>query len=239
MKCLVIDDEPAAIQVLESYVIRVPALQLEASFVDPVKALHYVQNNEVDLLFLDLNMPDLNGIHFLDLLKGKAKVILTTAYTEFALDGFKYDVVDYLCKPIDFKDFLRAVQKVEERIQAGSNRATLSIQDFILVKSDHKGKYIRVALAEIIFIETYRNYVTLFLRGDRKVLTLISMKELAEKLPSNHFIRVHKTYMVGLEYLSMIDGGEVILHHTVVRIPIGSTYRDAFFDRLDKRFMQH
>lgn len=238
MKCLVIDDEPAAIQVLESYLKRVPTLQHEASFVDPVAALHYVQNHDIDLLFLDLNMPHLNGIHFLELLNGKAKVILTTAYAEFALEGYKYDVIDYLCKPIDFKEFLRAIQKVEDRIKAGPKKEALSLQDFILVKSDHKGKYVRIALSEIIFVEAYRNYLTIFLRGDRKVLTLLSMKELVEKLPSQHFVRVHKTYMVGLEYLNMIDGGEVILHHTVVRVPIGSTFREAFFERLEERFMQ-
>ncbi len=239
MKCLVIDDEPAAIQVLESYLKRVPTLQHVASFLDPIAAMHFVQNNEVDLLFLDLNMPQLNGLHFLELLKGKSKVILTTAYTEFALEGYKHDVVDYLCKPIDFKDFLRGVQKVEERLKGASKKEFLTIRDFILVKSDHKGKYIRIALSEIIFIETSRNYVTLFLRGDRKILTLLSMKELAEKLPSHHFIRVHKTYMVGLDYLNMIDGGEVILAHTPARIPIGSKYREGFFSSLDERFMQH
>jgi two-component system LytT family response regulator len=238
MKCLVIDDEPAAIQVLESYLKRVPTLQHEASFVDPVAALHYVQNHDIDLLFLDLNMPHLNGIHFLELLNGKAKVILTTAYAEFALEGYKYDVIDYLCKPIDFKEFLRAIQKVEDRIKAGPKKEVLSLQDFILVKSDHKGKYVRIALSEIIFVEAYRNYVTIFLRGDRKVLTLLSMKELVEKLPSQHFVRVHKTYLVGLEYLNMIDGGEVILHHTVVRVPIGITFRETFFEKLEERFMQ-
>lgn len=243
MTCIIVDDEAAAIEILESYAKKVPSLKHLASFTNPVEALGYVQNNEVDLVFLDINMPHLSGLGFLELLKGKSKVVLTTAYSEYAIDGYKYDVVDYLRKPVPFEEFLRAVQKTEQR---GSNTSksqkkerdeTNDLNDFIMVKSDHKGKFVKVTFSDILYVESMKNYVAIYTTNKDQIITLLSMKELEERLPTDHFFRTHKTYIVALKQIKMIDGGEIILQNAKDKVPLGITYRSAFFELLESKMM--
>ena len=242
MNCIIVDDETAAIQLLESYIKKVSALSHCGSFLSPVEALRYVQNNKTDLIFLDVNMPHLSGLGFLELLGHEPRVILTSAYSEYALEGYKYDVVDYLTKPVSFESFLRAVKKAQDRI---SNDGDLKktgnsgeLDDFIMVKADRKGKLIKIVFSDIIYIEAMRNYAAIYTRQKDRIMTLISLKELEERLPKNYFFRTHKTYIVALNQIKMIDGGEIILQEMKDRVPLGGAYRPAFFERLEAKIMK-
>jgi DNA-binding LytR/AlgR family response regulator len=239
VRCVIVDDESAAIQIIENYISQVPYLTCAASFLNPVEAINYVHNNQIDLIFLDINMPNLSGFGFLDLLKEKPMVILTTAYSEYALDGYKYDVLDYLTKPIPFEDFMRATQKAEQRLSmAGATIAKPDeSEDYIIVKSDHRGKFNKVRFSNLIYIESLKNYVAIHTTEGEKIVTLLSMRDLEEKLPSDRFMRVHKTYIISLDQIKYIDGGEIVLLSSPDRIPLGNTYRDVFFQALSGKIM--
>lgn len=237
MNCIIVDDEAAAIELLEGYLSRIPDLSHCGSFLSPVEALRYAQSHSVDLIFLDINMPHLSGIGFLDLLGGDARVVLTSAYSEYALEGYKYDVLDYLTKPISFEDFLRAVRKAEERGGIEGRSKTRFHHDFIMVKSDRKGKLVKVALSDIVYIESMRNYVAIYTRNMDRIITLISMRELEQRLPKQHFLRTHKTFIVAINQIKMIDGGEIILREVKDKVPLGGTYRQSFFENLEPRIM--
>ncbi|MBX2951487.1 MAG: response regulator transcription factor [Leadbetterella sp.] len=242
MKCLIVDDETAAIQLLEGYLQNVSTLVHCESFFNPIEALRYTWNNKVDLIFLDINMPHLSGIGFLELLGSETKVILTSAYFEYALDGYKYDVVDYLVKPVSFESFLRAVKKAEDRRDPGGELkkpvVTGELDDFVMLKSEGKGKWAKVLFSDIVYVESMRNYIAIYTRQKDRIMTLLSLKELEERLPKDYFFRTHKTFIVALSQIKMIDGGEIILQDVKDRIPLGATYRQAFFDRLEAKIVK-
>ncbi len=237
MNCIIVDDEKAAIELLEGYLKKVTALHHRGSFLSAVEALRYTQNNKVDLVFLDINMPHLSGLGFLELLGSEPRVVLTSAYSEYAIEGYKYDVVDYLTKPVSFESFLRAVKKAEDRM-TDYKKPGGELDDFIMVKSDRKGKLVKIAFPEIVYIESMRNYVAIYTRHMDRVITLISLKELEERLPKEHFFRTHKTFIVALNQIKMIDGGEIVLQEVKDRIPLGGTYRQSFFERLEAKIMK-
>jgi two-component system LytT family response regulator len=233
MKCIIVDDELAAIKILENHLKKIPKVEIKYSFTDPMDALEYLKTNEIDLIFLDINMPQINGFDFMDLHKGKSKVILTTAYSEFAIEGYKYDVVDYLCKPVGLSELLKAIQKVEER---GGTSLDI-VQDFIMVKGEHKGKFIKVAIGEILFIQAAGNYVFINILNGQRIITLLTLKELEDRLPIKLFIRSHKTFIVSINHIEQIEGGELILRNVKQRIPIGKTYRAALFNRFESKIL--
>jgi DNA-binding LytR/AlgR family response regulator len=238
ISCMIVDDEDAAIEVLSGYVSNIEFLTLKETFTSSIKALSYVQENDIDLVFLDINMPNISGIGFLELLKGKSKVILTTAYADYALEGYKYDVVDYLTKPIPFDSFFKACQKVKDRF-AGKKEASNSdsLNDYIIVKTDHKGKFTKIQYSEIMYIESMKNYVAIYTKQREQIITLLSLKELEERLPAEHFYRTHKSYILALNHLKTIDGGEIILQNEKDRVPLGITYRDNFFEFLENKML--
>ena len=240
MNCILVDDESAALELLESHLKKVPALVHRGSFLSAVEALPFVQGNKVDLIFLDINMPHLSGLGFLGLLGSEPRVVLTSAYSEYALEGYKYDVVDYLTKPISFESFLRAVKKAEDRIYPGAELRKQSgeLDDYIIVKSDRKGKFVKIGFSEIIYIESMRNYVAIYTRQMDRIITLLSLKELEERLPKAYFFRTHKTFIVALNQIKMIDGGELVLQEVKDRIPLGGVYRQSFFERIDPKIMK-
>lgn len=242
MNCIIVDDETAAVELLENYLKKVSTLMHCGSFLSPVEALGYAQNNQVDLIFLDINMPHLSGLGFLELLGNEPRVILTSAYSEYALEGYKYDVVDYLTKPVSFESFLRAIKRAENRIATGmdSKKAipNRELDDFIMVKSDRKGKLVKVVFADIVYIESMRNYVAIYTRQKDRIITLIALKELEDRLPRDYFFRTHKTFIVALNQIKMIDGGEIVLQEVKDRVPLGGTYRQAFFERLEAKIMK-
>src|SRR6195952_3684733 len=236
IRCLIVDDEPLALHILEDYMSKIPFLQLVKATTNPIEALTLVQEGNVDLVFLDVQMPELTGIQFLKISNGKAKVILTTAYPEYALEGYELDVVDYLLKPIAFDRFFKAVQKAQGIIQPSAKPIVAVeaapqndfLSDFIFVKSEHKIQ--KVYLRDILFIEGLKDYISIFTAAER-IITLQNMKKMEDALPGKHFIRVHKSYIVSINKIDSIERSRIFIADKI--IPVGDTYRDEFFKIVD------
>ena len=242
IRCLVVDDEPLALHILEDYISKVPFLELVKSTTNPIEALTLVQEGNIDLVFLDVQMPELTGIQFLKISNGKTKVILTTAYSQYALEGYELDVVDYLLKPIAFDRFFKSAQKAQGVIQPHVKQAAAEpvhqIQpqqqqpdfssDFIFVKSEYKIQ--KVYLHQILFIEGLKDYISIFTENER-IITLQNMKKMEDTLPEKHFIRVHKSYIVALNKIDSIERSRIFIVDKI--IPVGDTYRDHFFKVID------
>src|SRR6201991_1576852 len=231
IRCLVVDDEPLALHILEDYISKIPFLQLVKATTNPIEALTLVQTGDVDLVFLDVQMPELTGIQFLKISNGRAKVILTTAYPQYALEGYELDVVDYLLKPIAFDRFFKSVQKAQTIIQPVSKAIMAEpvpqddfSTDFIFVKTEHKIQ--KVYLHDILFIEGLKDYISIFTPAER-IITLQGMKKMEDALPERHFIRVHKSYIVALNKIDSIERSRIQIGDKI--IPVGDTYRDEFF----------
>jgi two-component system, LytTR family, response regulator len=241
MNCIIVDDEASAINVLKRYVADVPSLKLVGTFQNSIEGLQFVNNNHVDLIYLDINMPNLNGISFLELLQNKSKVILTTAYSEYAIEGYKFDVIDYLLKPISFEKFLKASLKAlgtESKAEANSGgQSNQPIEDYIMVQTENKGKYKKVNYSDINYAEAMLNYAAIVTIDNERVILHISMKELIERLPSHLFIRIHKSYIVALKQIKYIEAAEVILLNDAQRLPLGVTFKENLFKILDNRLL--
>ncbi|OJW17249.1 LytTR family DNA-binding domain-containing protein [Mucilaginibacter sp. 44-25] len=236
IKCLVVDDEPLALNILEDYISKVPFLQLIKATTNPIEALTIVQEGGIDLVFLDVQMPELTGIQFLKIANGKAKVILTTAYPQYALEGYELDVVDYLLKPIAFERFYKSVQKAQGIIQPAAKAQPVAepqqqddfMSDFIFVKTEHKIQ--KVYLHDILFIEGLKDYISIFTPTER-IITLQNMKKMEDALPEKHFIRVHKSYIVSINKIDSIERSRIFIGDKI--IPVGDTYREDFFKIVD------
>lgn len=226
IKCLIVDDEQHAIDVLIHYISQTPHLQLEGSTTNPIEGLQIIATQNIDLVFLDVQMPELTGIDFIRAINGKAKVILTTAYSEFALEGYDLDVVDYLLKPIRLPRFLTAVQKAVKIIQDDhkSERSINAEDDYIFVKTESKGKLLKINLDDIDYIEGMKNYVCIH-RGTQKTLVYTSMKEIEEHLPNHQFIRVQKSFIIPIARITGIEGNIVRLKNVTADIQIGESYK--------------
>ena len=229
VRCIAVDDEPLALDIITDYVAKVPELTLVASTTNAIDALAMVQNGEVDLAFLDVQMPELTGLQFLKIINGKCDVILTTAYPQYALDGYELNVVDYLLKPIAFDRFYRSVQKVLAN-RSQQVPSPVAIQppgnsvDFIFVKTEHKIQ--RVDLDDILYIEGLKDYISIY-TAEERVVTLQNMKKMEDILPSGRFVRVHRSYIVALDKIVSIERGRIFIEDKV--IPVGDTYRDTFY----------
>ena len=240
IRCLIVDDEPLALHVLEDYISKIPFLQLVKATTNPIEALSLVQDKVVDLVFLDVQMPELTGIQFLRIANGKAKVILTTAYSQYALEGYELDVIDYLLKPIAFDRFYKAVQKAQTVLQPSAAEQKPAppepvqqqkqdfLSDFIFVKTEHKIQ--KVYLNDILFIEGLKDYISIFTPAER-IITLQNMKKMEDALPAKFFIRVHKSYIVSINKIDSIERSRRFIGDKV--IPVGDTYRDEFFKIVD------
>lgn len=243
LKCIAVDDEPLALDIIEDYISKVPFLELVKRTENAIEALQLVQAGGIDLVFLDIQMPDLTGIQFLKIANGKASYILTTAYSQYALESYDLNVSDYLLKPIAFDRFYKAVEKVhhqrqkEESIQTNAEpivpqpiapAAQAPIQDFIFVKTEHKIQ--KIQLDDILYIEGLKDYISIFTKTER-VITLQNMKRMEETLPKGEFIRVHKSYIVSLDKVESIERSRITIASKI--IPIGDTYRDEFFKLID------
>lgn len=215
IRCLIIDDEPLAREVLESYTADLPSLKLVASCSDAVEALNWLNEEPIDLLFLDINMPKLSGINFYKSLSKKPKVIFTTAYSAHAVEGFELEAVDYLLKPFSFERFITAVNKV----QLDSLDSPLA--EFIMLKADKKTH--KINHNQILYFESIGDYVKVHLNGAKTLIISETLRKLEEMLP-NAFIRVHKSYIIALDYLEYLEGNQAKIGET--KIPIGQSYRD-------------
>lgn len=236
IKCVIVDDEPLAVNLLESYVNQFPDLEIAEKFTHPVKALEFIKHNLVDLLFIDIQMPDLNGLQVTAQIPYKPIIIFTTAYSQYALEGFKADAVDYLLKPIDFPEFQKAVYKAMELIELRKSKKT-NIEfnkDFLFIKSEYK--IIRINFSEIIYIQGMSEYVKIHLTGRKPIMSLLSLKALENQLPDKQFMRVHKSYIVNLQKINTIERNEIVYDDGTI-IPVSQQYKDAFQTFLDKNFM--
>jgi len=237
--CIIVDDEPHALEVLDHYVKQTPHLHLVASFTNPIEALQLLGEQKIDLVFLDIQMPEITGIDFIKAIQGKSKVILTTAYSEFALEGYDLYVVDYLLKPIRLPRFLAAVQKAVEQLHANEIPSQPEVigDDYIFVKTEAKGKLLKINLVDIDFIESMKNYVAIH-RGGQKTLVYTSMKELEERLPKKQFIRVHKSFIIPISRITGIEGNLVRLKNTTAEILIGESYKAELMQIIRGKMIQ-
>ena len=225
IKCIVVDDEPLAIQLLENYVMKIPFLELVFSSENPIEALEYIQNNEADLIFLDIQMPELSGINFMKIVGDKLKYILTTAYSEYALEGYEHNVIDYLLKPISFNRFEKSVLKAQERFPTNETSAN----SYFFVKSS--GQQHKINFNEILYVESIKDYVNIK-TDNQEYIVLDTLKSLENQLPEN-FARVHKSFILNLDKIQKIDVRNVFLN-SGKEIPIGETYKSEFFLRIKK-----
>ena len=236
--CLIVDDEPFARKLMEEYVAKVPYLTLVQSCASGLTAIEVLQQRRVDILFLDINMPEITGLSLLKILKRKPLVVLTTAYSEYALEGYELDVADYLLKPITLERFLKSVEKVTSRLQ-GTPPPTVSAQP-VAAESEAKLPYlfvkdgtrlVKILVSDILYIEGLKDYVGICTK-DKKIVTLQTMKALEAQLPENHFIRIHNSYIVAFDAIEAIDREKVQIGKTF--LPISDTYKKAFRDFIEK-----
>jgi DNA-binding LytR/AlgR family response regulator len=228
IKCLIIDDEPLAGQLLAAYAERSPDLEVAGTFSNPIEALHFLGENEVDLLFLDIQMPELTGIQLMKITKGKYEVILTTAYQEYAIESYDFDVADYLLKPISLDRFLLAVEKVKAKMvpkQAEAGQAPVANnKTFLFVKSGHRT--VRIDYKDILRLESMSNYVTIH-TPEEKIMTLENMGALVEALPADRFVRTHRSHTVALDKIDFIERNRVVIGGEY--IPVSDGYKEDFW----------
>jgi DNA-binding LytR/AlgR family response regulator len=217
IKCIVVDDEPLAISLLESYVQKVPFLELVFSTENPIEALEFIQNNESDLIFLDIQMPELTGINFMKILGDKQKYILTTAYSEYALEGYEHNIVDYLLKPISFERFYKSALKAQERFAFNENKE----DSYFFVKSS--GQQYRINFDDILYVESIKDYVSIK-TSEQEYIVLDTLKSMEQQLPENNFVRNHKSFIINLNHIKTLGSKKIILLSDK-EIPIGESFR--------------
>lgn len=219
IKCIIIDDEPLAVEILQDFIGKMPFLQLKASFTNALTALQYVENEEVDLMFLDIKMPDISGIDFLRSLNKRPAVIFTTAYQEYALEGYHLNILDYLLKPIPFTRFLQAANKARDFLTtAKNNRGTT--QDFIFIKTEYK--IVKVNLDDILYIEGLKDYSKIYLKDNPKpIYTLQNLKSFEAKFSPERFARIHRSYIVSVNKINVICKNRVVIGQTDIPVSIG------------------
>lgn len=234
IKCIAIDDEPLALQVIETYIQKLPHITLLKTFRSALSAFEYIQKNPIDLMFLDINMPDLTGLQFLKTIpmQDRPMLIFSTAYSEYALESYEHQAVDYLLKPIEFERFLKAINRAQELYLLKQEKQSTTpineantIQDSILIRSDNK--YHRILLKELILVEASGgNYLTFHLK-DKKLMTLMNLQEAIQLLPSN-FIRIHKSHIINIDFIESMDNSHVTLKNMpkTEELPIGMYYRN-------------
>ena len=240
LNCIAVDDEPLALGLVCKFIQQTPFLNLVNRFNSSTEALRAIHEQKIDLIFLDIQMPDLNGMELARLLENvpsQPRVIFTTAYNQFAIEGFKVDALDYLLKPFSYEDFLRASQKALNYIELANRQTAVETapaepkDDYIFLKVEYQ--LVRVELSDILYIESLKDYVKVWLKGkDRALLSLTSLKVLEEKLPAKRFMRVHRSFIISLENITSINKTSVQINKTI--ITVGEQYKQAFADFLNK-----
>lgn len=222
--CFIVDDEPLAIKILEKYVQQTPSLQLKGSSTEPLEALIKLQSESIDLLFLDINMPELSGISLARVLEQPPLLVFTTAYPEFAVEGFELEALDYLVKPISFERFLKAVHKATARLDTKAEPTHLA------VKADRRLYNIR--LYDILYIEAYGDYIKIYTK-DQVIIPKETLNNIELQLPASQFLRVHRSYLVALDKIEFLEGN--LIQIGKIKIPVGQSYRDELLEKLDNR----
>ncbi len=237
INCIAIDDEPLALDKIREYIKRIPYLQLLGTFDNAISGLEFIKEHHIDLIFLDIQMEELTGIQMLEVMTYQPKVIFTTAYSQYAIKSYELDVCDYLLKPISFQRFLNACEKASNQItqkmplhspkEADSKQNN---QDYIFVKNGHVVQ--KIYLKDIYFIEGMKDYVRIW-KKDEKIMTLLTFRKLLEILPEEQFLRIHKSYIVALDKINLIDRNHVLILNE--RLPIGRSFQKDFFSSIEKK----
>jgi len=225
--CIIIEDEPLALEKTKDFVNKVPFLQLNATFDNALDGLSYLNNNKIDVLFLDINMDELSGIELLESSRITSQVIITTAYQEYALKGYELHVTDYLLKPFTFNRFLQAVNKAQENL---NQRTTEKQLDFIFVKTENRLE--KIMISDILYIEGMRDYLRIH-TATKKIMTLQSFNEIEQLIPAHLVCRVHKSYMVAVNKIESIERSRIKIADQL--IPVSETYKDAFLQLINSR----
>lgn len=232
MKCIIVEDQAPAQRILKRYIEDMGSLKLVGTFSDAIKALDYLRAHQVDLMFLDINLPKMSGIDLMRNVGDLPQIILTTAYSEYALESYEFSVVDYLLKPFSFQRFIKAINKVQKTAR-DTNQANTQVSDRkadIFIKSGYD--HVRVNLEEVLFIRADVDYTEIYFL-EKKLLTSESLKNWLEKLDTNCFVRVHRSYIVNMEKVEKVSGNEIILRNKKA-IPLGRAYRQDFVERFLK-----
>jgi len=238
LNCIAIDDELSALRTISEYCSRIQYVNLTGTFTNPFEALHTLNNNQVDLIFLDIVMPQITGLEFLKTLYNPPMIIFTTAFKEYALEGFDYDAVDYLVKPFAFDRFSKSVNKafqllkLKKPVDNQAEDIPRISSGFLMVKVEYST--IRVNLDDILYIEGLKDYVKIYTEG-KLILTKTTMKNILEKLPSDTFFRVHKSYIISIDKIEMIENSRIVIGNQ--RIPIGESYRFSFFEIVNRNLI--
>ncbi|MDL2323249.1 LytTR family DNA-binding domain-containing protein [Bacteroidales bacterium OttesenSCG-928-A17] len=230
LKCIIVDDEPLACELLKSYALQTPFLELTGTYNSAIEALSVVNEQKVDLIFLDINMPQMNGLEFSKTLPASVKVVFTTAYDQYAIEGFKVNAMDYLLKPINYSDFLQAANRGVDWFKTTS----VPSSDSLFIKSGYRIE--KVEYNDILYIENLKDYVKFHLEGDREISSLMNIQQLAAKLPDPIFMRVHRSFIVNLNKIQTIERNCIIFGKTY--IPVSDTYKDEFHRFLDNNLIK-
>lgn len=228
--CVIVDDEPMALNLVETYVEKTPFLELKNKCSSAIEAMEFLKTNPVDVLFLDIQMPDLSGIEFSKMLPKETRVIFTTAFDQYALEGFKVEALDYLLKPFDYAEFLSAANKASTwfSLVKGKKEAVVSKEkEFLFVKSEYK--QLRIKLSDVLYFEGLKDYIKIWLKDNPKpILTLMSLKSLEEELPEAQFMRVHRSFIVSLKNIDVIERSQIIINKQ--RITVSEHYKPKFLE---------
>ena len=244
IRCMAIDDEPLALRQIVAYIGKIPFLELAAQCQSALQAREFLENDTVDAIFCDINMPDLSGMDFVKSLASPPLVVFTTAYSEYAVEGFKVNAVDYLLKPFGLQEFQRAADRLRERLalkapqpadnESTGEEATAEADDIIFIKSDYR--ILKVSIADIRYVEAMSEYLKVWLDSQPKpIITLLSMKKMEERLPA-HFMRIHRSYIVNLNKIKEVNKNRVFMDEQTP-LPIGDMYKEAFQAFVDTKFL--
>ena len=240
IRCIAIDDEPLALQQLAAYIKKTPFLELVAQCQSALEARQFLEQDTVDAIFCDINMPDLNGMDFVKSLQAPPLIVFTTAYSEYAVEGFKVNAVDYLLKPFGMQDFQRAANRLKERVQGSrvqevqGSPLTSESDDVIFLKTDYR--VVKVSISDIRYVEAMSEYLKIHIEGEEKpIVTLLSMKKMEERLPQN-FMRIHRSYIVNLTKIQEVNKNRIIMDAETY-LPVGDMYKDAFQRFIDAKFL--
>ncbi len=237
ISCIAIDDEPLAVKKISAYIQKTPFLELVAECRSAFEAMEIINNRTIQLIFIDINMPDLSGLEFVKSLTDKPYIVFTTAYSEYAVEGFQVDATDYLLKPVTYASFLKAANKVKNLIDLNTNSQKESIRataSHLFVKSDYK--LIRIELDDIKYIESQHEYIKIHLSNSTPVMTQLSMKSIEEQLPTDRFMRVHRSFIVSLKKISVIERNRIVFDGKVY-IPVSDQYKEKFQAYIDGNFV--
>lgn len=234
ISCVIVDDEPMALNLVESYVEKTPFLELKKKCSSAIEAMEFIKNEPVDLLFLDIQMPDLTGIEFSKMLPKDTRVIFTTAFDQYALEGFKVEALDYLLKPFDYAEFLAAANKASTwftLVKGKQQNVVSEAKEFLFVKSEYK--QLRIKLADVLYFEGLKDYIKIWLKDSPKpILTLMSLKSLQEELSETQFLRVHRSFIVALNNIEVIERSQIVINN--LRITVSEQYKKKFLEFVNR-----